>query len=93
MACQSEQLIPGLAASASSVTWSDAGVHMQFHAIPDRLEKIVRVIDRERHCCRFLRFELTVPPGEAPFQLGITGPEGTVAFLESILGPRDAHAG
>jgi len=87
MACQAEQLIPGLARAATSVAPVDGGVRFELDPVDGQLGRIAAVIDRERHCCRFLRFALTVPPGGAPFRLDITGPEGTVAFLESILGP------
>jgi hypothetical protein len=87
LACQAERLIPGLAAGSSSIAWVDTGVEMVLDAVPGQLERIASVIERERHCCQFLRFELTVPPGGEPFQLRITGPDGTVAFLESILAP------
>jgi hypothetical protein len=42
------------------------------------------VIERERHCCRFLQFVLTVPPGGKPFRLDITGPDGTPDFLAEV---------
>ena len=42
------------------------------------------VIERERSCCRFLQFVLTVPPGDGPFQLDITGPDGTTGFLAEV---------
>lgn len=93
LTCQAERLIPGLAAAASCVTWIGTGVQMVLDAAPGQLERIASVIERERHCCQFLRFELTVPPGGEPFHLRITGPDGTVAFLESILGAHgDASA-
>lgn len=87
LTCQAEQLIPGLAMAAASVAPIDGGVRLELDPADGQLERIAQVIERERHCCRFLRFALTVPPGGEPFRLDITGPEGTVAFLESILGP------
>lgn len=87
LTCQAEQLIPGLARAAASVAPVEGGVRLELDPADGQLERITRIIERERHCCRFLRFELTVPPGGAPYRLDITGSDGTVAFLESILGP------
>jgi hypothetical protein len=42
-------------------------------------------MNTERHCCRFLRFVLTVEPGGGPMWLETTGPEGTVEFLETLI--------
>ena len=42
---------------------------------------LATMIDAERHCCRFLRFQVTPEPGEGPVCLEITGPPGTSEFL------------
>ena len=34
---------------------------------------------------RFLRFALTIEPGDGPVTLAVTGPEGTPEFLEALL--------
>ena len=50
------------------------------------LELIVRALDAERQCCRFLRFQLTVEPNLGAFVVDLTGPEGTREFLSGLLG-------
>ena len=79
-------LMPGLLRRTPSVTMVTNGVRLEFDAAPDVLRDIVDVIERERNCCRFLQFELTIPPGGKPFSLAVTGPEGTSAFLAEVTG-------
>jgi hypothetical protein len=77
-------LIPGLLKRAPGLTPLADGVRLEFDAAPDVLHDVTAVIERERQCCRFLQFVLTVPPGGKPFQLEITGPEGTRDFFAQI---------
>ena len=51
----------------------------------DREALNAAMIDAERQCCRFLRFDLRVEPDVGPIALELTGPEGTEAFLEALL--------
>jgi hypothetical protein len=46
------------------------------------------VIQLERRCCPFLRFTLTVEPGEAVMELALTGGPGVRDFLATWLAPR-----
>lgn len=79
-----DALLPGLARRARAVCWLGNGVRLNFG--PDALlEEITRVMAAEHHCCQFLRFELVVEPGDGPVTLDVTGPEGTVEFLEGLL--------
>lgn len=77
-------LMPGLLKRAPSLTPVANGVRLEFDAAPDVLHDIVGVIERERRCCRFLQFELTIPPGGKPFRLDVTGPDGTAEFLSEV---------
>jgi hypothetical protein len=43
------------------------------------------MIDAERRCCRFLRFVVTVEPGDDSICLEVTGPAGTREFLDGLL--------
>jgi hypothetical protein len=38
-----------------------------------------------RQCCPFLRFAITVEPGNGPIWLEMTGPEGTKEFLATTF--------
>ena len=64
----------------------DAGYALEFSADEAVLEDVFRLIQLERQCCAFLQFELTLEPDHGPVWLSLTGPEGTKAFLENVLG-------
>jgi hypothetical protein len=53
-------------------------------AASDALTAIVSVVDAERQCCRFLRFQITVEADEGPVCLDVTGPSGTREFLDNL---------
>ena len=46
---------------------------------------IARAVEAERHCCRFLRFGITVEPDGGPVFLELTGPRGTREFIGALL--------
>jgi hypothetical protein len=83
--CESEALLPGLSTRADATEWTPSGVRFSFIASSDTLEAILNVIDRERKCCTFLDFHLTIPAASGPFVLELTGPEGTREFLGELL--------
>lgn len=79
-------LLPGLAARASETGAIDGGRSWRFTLASGLLADIAAVVEAEHRCCPFLRFTLTVAPGDGPVALEVTGPEGTTEFLESVLG-------
>ena len=83
---QERELLPGLAAHASDWRELADGYALAFDVSDERLTAITRVIQRERVCCRFLRFRLTVEPDCGPLWLEIRGPPGTREFLRATLG-------
>lgn len=60
------------------------GLRLRFAASEQALSLIGRAIEAERHCCRFLRFALTVEPDGGPVFFELTGPSGTLEFLASL---------
>ena len=60
------------------------GLAWRFAANAETLRALAAVIAAEHACCAFLRFELTVEPGDGPLWLRVTGPEGTREFLEGM---------
>ena len=62
------------------------GVELRFAPVPGQLARLVEVLELERQCCAFLEMRLTVPPGEGPFRLELSGPPGTAEFLATELG-------
>jgi hypothetical protein len=63
------------------------GLRFQFAAEEGILLDIVRTVDAERQCCRFLHFTVTVHPDEGPITLDLAGPPGTREFLDALIGP------
>jgi hypothetical protein len=80
------QLLPGLAAEATRIDELADGYRLTFAPTSGALETIARVFDAERHCCRFLRFQLVVEQDGGPITLDVTGPTGTREFLGELLG-------
>ena len=78
-----DQLLPGLIAAADSREDLTDGVRLRFPD-PDILPRVLQVVDVERKCCRFLRFEVTLEPDLGPIWLTVTGPPGTREFLATL---------
>ena len=81
------ELLPGVAAAATARHPIENGVRFEFQAGSDVLTSIVRMIDAERQCCRFLRFQLTVEAAGGPVMLDVTGPPGSQEFLGAMIEP------
>jgi len=45
----------------------------------------MQVIDAERRCCPFLRFVVGTEPDGGSITLEVTGPPGTVQFLDQLV--------
>jgi hypothetical protein len=86
LAARRDGLLPGLAAHAVGREVLADGLRWRFAPSRDLLELVVRVVDAERQCCPFLRFDLTVDPGGGPMWLAVTGPSGTQDLLEAVTG-------
>jgi hypothetical protein len=82
-----ETLLPGLLARASRRDELPDGYRWTFPSEQGLLEEIARVIEAERHCCRFLAFTISVPHSGGPIRVEATGPAGTKAFLEGLTVP------
>ena len=79
-----QSLLPGLLANAQERIALTDGFRWRFAPGSELLSDVVKTIDLERQCCRFLRFELTVEPDAGPIWLEVTGPQGTAEFLEEL---------
>ena len=78
-------LLPGLIARSVERAELPDGVRWRFAPEDGLLDQIATVIDAERRCCRFLRFELVVEPNGGAIWLSATGPAGTREFLASLI--------
>ena len=61
------------------------GLRLEFAPSRETIALIARVVEAERHCCRFLRFGMTVEPDGGPVFLELTGPAGTREFISALL--------
>ena len=78
-------LLPGLLEQAQERMSLSNGLRFSFAPSSEFLRAAVQTIDAERQCCKFLKFELTVEPDGGQMWLEITGPAGTVEFLDTLL--------
>lgn len=83
---QRREVLAALRERCAEVQPVENGLRLRFEATPGVLADIARVIDLERQCCRFLRFQLDVHPDDGPVLLELTGPDGTADFLGAELG-------
>lgn len=65
----------------------EGGYRFEFDPDEAALLLIARMIDAERQCCRFLRFDLSVPADGRRMSLEVTGPSGTRDFLDALFEP------
>lgn len=61
------------------------GRRLRFVPAEEILPAIARVVDAERQCCRFLRFQVTIEPDGGSIWLDISGPAGTGEFLSALV--------
>ena len=61
------------------------GLRLEFEPSGDIIDLIARVVAAERHCCRFLRFGMTVEPDGGLVFLDLTGPSGTRDFISGLF--------
>jgi hypothetical protein len=80
-----EDLLGGLVRQAEERVDLPNGYRVRFKAQDGLLSMIANVVDTERQCCRFLRFQLTIEPDERSIWLEFTGPPGTREFLAGML--------
>jgi hypothetical protein len=85
IAARRATLLLGLLAQATERTPLPNGFRWRFAASGEFLAAAAETLNMERQCCRFLRFVLAIEPDDGPIWLEITGPEGTAAFLETLL--------
>jgi hypothetical protein len=62
------------------------GLRLRFAPSAETLAAVLSAVEAERHCCRFLRFGITVEPDGGPITLELSGPPGTREFVAALLG-------
>ena len=61
------------------------GYAYHFPADDALIAELAQLVSLERRCCPFLRFSITVEPGDGPVWLEMSGPQGTKDFLASVF--------
>ena len=84
LSAQRQGLLPGLMARAEERTALNRGYRMRFTPRAGLLDEIAGILEQERGCCRFLKFQITVEPGNGPIYLEVTGPKGTREMLDAL---------
>ena len=79
------ELRAGILAEAEAVERLPDGYRWHFPDASDLFARLGLVIDAERGCCRLLRVALSGDQDRGRVVLEITGPDGTVDFLESWI--------
>jgi hypothetical protein len=67
--------------SLQNIHDAEHGYEFSFPSNSEIITSIAEFISKERLCCPFLGFTLTVLPNNEPISLLLTGPEGTQEFL------------
>jgi hypothetical protein len=79
------ELLPGLAERAVDRQLVDDGIRLRFAPSPDLVSAIARVVDSERQCCAFLRFDISVEPAGGPVTLTVSGPPEAQPLLAELI--------
>ena len=79
------ELLSGVLRDAKGVEPLTNGYRWRFSSAPDVFSRLAAVIEGERHCCRFLTFDVHAEPDQGDVVLEVTGPDGTVEFLADWL--------
>ena len=69
----------------SEVKEVDHGFIYRFPSDGAWIRELANLVELEHQCCPFLKFTITVEPGNGPVWLEMTGPEGTKAFLSEVF--------
>ena len=68
-----------------TVTELSDGYAYNFAATSEALTQIAQLVDMERQCCPFLKFNIVVEAGKAPMRLEVTGPEQAKKAIEQFF--------
>jgi hypothetical protein len=80
-----EGLLASLLRQAEAQEQLPDGLRLRFAATSETLASLLRAVDAERHCCRFLRFAIIIEPDGGPMFLELSGPPGTGEFVAALL--------
>jgi hypothetical protein len=85
LAARREGLLSELLRRAQAHEELADGHRLSFAIADDTLALVMKTVEAERQCCRFLRFQMTVEPDGGPVVLELTGPPGTREFISALF--------
>ena len=69
----------------SEVEEIENGFRYRFPSNGAWITELANLVELEHQCCPFLKFTITVEPGDGPVWLEMTGPQGTKEFLTEVF--------
>jgi hypothetical protein len=93
MRVREETVLKTFASHVCKVEERSDGYTVELATTDEAVAAAMALIQVERLCCQFLRFDLTVEAGAGPVRLALSGPPGTREFLATWLKPRAAQDG
>jgi len=78
-------LVTSLGPATEAIEAVPGGYAVTFRGDGEVIARVAELIGLERICCPFLQFDLRIPPDEGAILLTLTGPEGTIEFLDATL--------
>jgi hypothetical protein len=85
LAARREGLLSELSRRAHAHEELADGHRLSFAAADGTIALIMKTVEAERRCCRFLRFLIVVEPDGGPVSIELTGPSGTREFLSTLF--------
>jgi hypothetical protein len=79
------QVLEKARGAVAEVREIEDGFVYRFSSDGARIAELANLVELEHKCCPFLKFRITVEPGDGPVWLELTGPEGTKAFLADLF--------
>jgi hypothetical protein len=80
-----ETVLQKVRGTVSEIKEIKNGYAYQFPGGGEMTIELAQLISLEHQCCPFLKFQLTIEPGQGPIWLEMTGPEGTRDFLSALF--------
>lgn len=71
--------------AVSEVKETENGFSYRFPSDGGWIKELANLVELEHQCCPFLKFSITVEPGDGPVWLEMTGPQGTKEFLAEVF--------
>jgi hypothetical protein len=79
------QVLQNVRSAVVEVKELDDGYGYRFPSDGRWISELTNLIELERQCCPFMRFNLRLEPDQGPIWLELSGPAGTKDFLNTLF--------